>query len=239
MSKPFRFKQFEIRQDACAMKVNTDGVLLGAWSNVKRKQVALDIGTGSGVIALMLAQRNEKLMIDAVEIDQAAFQQATENFKNNAFADRLNIYHTTIQDYAKSLLSTKYDLIVSNPPYFNSGTLAKNNRKANSRHSIQLPHKELLQAVNIILTQDGHFDVIIPYTEGLQLIDEAANFQLYPMVITEVYPKINKPIERLLICFGKNNGQITINQLVIHKSDNPKDYTEDYIALTKDFYIFM
>lgn len=238
MEKPFRFKHFDIYQDACAMKINTDGVLLGAWSSITEKQNALDIGTGTGLIALMLAQRNSELKVDAVEIDNAAFVQAFENFRNSTFTDRLQIFHTPIQDYARVCLK-KYDLIISNPPFFKAGTLARNHRKAQVRHTIQLPHDELLQSVDTLLAPNGHFDIILPYTEGNQFIDEAIHYRLFPSKITEVYTKENKPIERILISFSKKNNIQTTNQLIIHNSYAPKDYTEAFRTLTKDFYIFM
>ncbi|MCZ2100607.1 MAG: methyltransferase [Chitinophagales bacterium] len=238
MAKPFRFKQFEIHQDHCPMKVNTDGVLLGAWSDIRNAQKALDIGTGTGVIAMMLAERNEHLNVKAIEIDKPAFLQAASNVRNCIFANRIQVYHYSIQDYA-SISHQKYDLIISNPPYFDAGTLAENPLKANVRHTIQLPHEDLLIAVQQLLKEGGHFDVILPVTEGRRLIERAEKYGLFPIHITEVYPKTHKPIERLLIRLGHQSQGATIDQLIIHNSDHPKDYTAAYIQLTKDFYLFM
>ena len=238
MSKPFRFKQFEVYQDQCAMKVTTDGVLLGAWSDAGQSCMALDIGTGTGVIAMMLAQRNPKLFVDAIEIDEPAYLQAAANVSNSIFANRIQVYQDAVQHFT-STSSQQYDLIISNPPYFTCGTPAENPTKANVRHTLQLSHEALLISVNQLLTKDGHFDVILPYIEGIRMIENASKYRLFPAHITEVHPKTHKPVERLLIRLDYKKGEITKDRLIIHDSDNPKDYSDAFIALTKDFYLFM
>ena len=238
MSSTFRFKHFELRQDNCSMKVNTDGVLLGAWSKIDQKTNTLDIGTGTGVIALMLAQRAPNLKVDAIEIDEVVFLQSSDNIANSKFSNRINVIHQPIQSYSEQT-GKLYDLIVSNPPYFNDGIIAKNRLKANARHTILLPHHELLSAVNKLLTKNGHFDLILPYVEGLQFIIKAEEYSLYPSELIKVFPKIDKPIERLLIRFSRSLGYVKEDQLIIQNSDTPNDYSEAFTSLTKDFYIFM
>lgn len=220
------------------MKVNTDGVLLGAWSSVAHKYRALDIGTGTGIIALILSQRNHELKTDAVEIDKDTFEQAAVNASSSRFADRIQVFHQSIQAFAKSSVQL-YDLIISNPPYFNSGTPSANLQKANVRHTMHLSHSELLESVTTLLSPQGHFEVILPHYEGIQFIQSASKYRLYPVHITEVYPKSEKRIERLLIRMGKTPVSVEKSQLVIHLSDNPKDYSKEFIELTKELYLFM
>ncbi len=238
MTKPFRFKQFEIHQHQCAMKVSTDGVLLGAWSDVALSCRALDIGTGTGVIAMMLAQRNPNLYVDAIEIDKSAYLQASANISNSIFASRIQVYHGDVQQFGSTPLQ-QYDLIISNPPYFNTGKPAENPLKANVRHTLQLSHDSLLASVYKLLKEEGYFDVILPYTEGLHFLKNAVQYGFFPMQIMEVYPRAHKPVERLLIRFGRSKGEVQKNQLIIHDMDNPDDYSEDFVALTKEFYLFM
>lgn len=235
----FKFKQFDIHQDRCAMKINTDGVLLGAWSDIQGKTNALDIGTGTGIIAIMLAQRSSTLASYAIEVDESAFHQACENMQRSAFSSRLFCVHQSVQEFAKTG-SQKFDLIVSNPPFFSGGTFSSNENKANVRHTIKLSHTDLLMAVKSLLTDDGHFDVILPYLEGLRFIEMAAMYDFGLVKMTEVRPRIDKNIERLLIRFGmKYNGEKTVSQLIMHKSWDANDYTDEVVALTKDFYLFM
>jgi tRNA1Val (adenine37-N6)-methyltransferase len=239
MSEVFRFKQFVVQQDLCSMKVNTDGILLGAWSSVESKVNALDIGTGTGLIALILAQRSLSLNVDAVEIDQSSSQQAAENAKNSIFNDRVRIIHDSIQHFSQQN-ATPYDLIISNPPFFSGGTFSINENKANVRHTIKLSHADLLFSIQKLMAKDGHFDMILPYIEGLRFIELAAKYDFYPVHITEVLPKKGRPIERLLLRFAnKFQSNVKKNMIVIRNSDDPKDYTDAFTELTKAFYLFM
>lgn len=239
MSEVFRFKKFEIHQDLCSMKVNTDGILLGAWSDLDDKRDALDIGTGTGLIALMLAQRSEDLRVTGIEIDQNSFHQASENAKQSVFSSRMYIIHDSVQQYAQTA-TIKYDLIVSNPPFFSGGTFSANENKANVRHTIKLSHADLLISVQKLIALNGHFDLILPYMEGLRFIELAAKYDFYPTHVTEVRSKVDKPVERLLIRLAyKVQNPLTQNQLVIHQSNEANDYSVDFINLTKAFYLFM
>lgn len=236
-AKPFLFKQFAIHQDRCAMKVGTDGVLLGAWADVEGAGSALDIGTGSGIIAIMLGQRNPNLKIHGVEIDQEAFEQAKDNMLNAPWADRLEVFHTSIQDFAKTEPG-QYDLIVSNPPFFTGGTFSSNQDKTSVRHTVKLPHGDLLTAARSLLKETGKFCVILPFIEGLRFQELAESYKLHCTKIMEVQPKKDKPIERLLMQFEKSRKPPTRESLII-QHDVVNEWTEAYIALTGAFYLYM
>jgi len=233
---PFQFKKFSIAQDRCSMKVGTDGVLLGAWADVSNASRILDIGTGTGLIAIMLAQRNENALVHAVEIDETACTQAVENMEASPFCDRLSSFPIAIQDYA--FKPEKYDLIVSNPPFFSGGTLSNNSNRDAVRHTVKLPHGALLLSVQRLLTNEGKFAVILPFIEGLRFEEMAATYNLYCTRKTEVKPKAEKPVERLLLEFEKVKKEPATDQLVIQKEAR-NDWTKDYIALTGDFYLKM
>jgi len=221
------------------MKINTDGILLGAWSSVEGKKKALDIGTGSGVIAIMLAQRSPHLLIDAVEIEESAARQAQINMMRSPFASRLITYNMSIQEFT-NIAKHQYDCIVTNPPYFTGGNIPSNLQKAGVRHTISLSHDELLSVFSKLLTTDGAANIILPFTEGLSFIEKAASHHLSPSQITKVYPKVDKPVERLLIRLQPNySGPPIEHELIIHNSNDPKDYTPAFATLVRDFYLFM
>ena len=233
---PFQFKQFSIAQDQCSMKVGTDGVLLGAWADISGASRILDIGAGTGLIAIMLAQRNKDALVHAVEIDEKACTQAVKNMADSPFADRLTSFPVSIQDY--SFKPERYDLIVSNPPFFSGGTLSNNSDRDAVRHTVKLPHGALLLSVQRLLNDDGKFAVILPFIEGLRFEEMAATYNLYCTRKTEVKSKADKPVERLLLEFEKVKKEPIANQLVIQK-EKRNDWTDDYIALTGDFYLKM
>ncbi len=244
ISKPFVFKQFKIHQDRCAMKVGTDGVLLGAWTDVNDTHWILDIGTGTGVIAIMLAQKTaqkeEKNMgevchIHAVEIDESAVEQAQENMIESPFSNRLTVFHDSIQHFAKTH-SHKYDLVVSNPPFFTGGTLSSTGDKTNVRHTVKMPHGELLHATRALLHKNGRFCVILPLIEGLRFIEIAGTYGFYLTRRSDVRPKEDKGIERLLLQFELSNRTYSQDELIIQNSPDERDYTEGYKELTKEFY---
>lgn len=232
----FNFKQFSIVQDHCVMKLNTDGVLLGAWCNVDKKQSILDIGTGTGIIALMVAQRAAQgVQITALDIDEGACIDARTNVANSPFSHVIEVNQIAVQDFARTDVPS-FDLIISNPPFFTGGTFSANENKANVRHAIKLPHGELLHAVQRLLSEEGSFALILPYLEGLRMIELAARSNLHAKRITEVISKTGRPIERLLIEFTKKRQECVKNQLVIHDQDKGY-YHDDYIELTRDFYL--
>lgn len=218
------------------MKVGTDGVLLGAWVDCSDRKRILDIGTGTGVIAIMLAQRNSEARVHGVEIEKTACVQAAENMENSPFSERLSVIESAVQDY--SFKKEKYDLIVSNPPFFSGGTLSENQARDAVRHTVKLPHGALLLSVQRLLSEDGKFAVILPYIEGLRFKEMAATYNLHCTRETEVKPKADKPIERLLLEFEKANKPTETTGLVIQKEAR-NDWTQEYIDLTGAFYLKM
>ncbi|MCB0546438.1 MAG: methyltransferase [Phaeodactylibacter sp.] len=236
-AEPFRFKQFSIQQDRCTMKVGTDGVLLGAWAKVDGAAQILDIGTGSGLIAIMLAQRAEQAEIHAVEVDRQAAEQARENMNVSPWPGRLKVFNTSVQEYVHAA-STRYELIVSNPPFFSGGTFSHNQDRNSVRHTIKLPHGDLLSAVRNLLAPNGRFSLILPYIEGLRFQELAKNYHLYCTRVTEVMPKHNKPVERLLMEFERQASAVEKSSLVI-QHQNRNDWTDDYVKLAGAFYLKM
>jgi len=235
--QPFQFKQFAVEQDQCAMKVGTDGVLLGAWVELNGAKKILDIGTGTGLIAIMAAQRNPEAEVHGVEIDHVACEQAATNMAASPFAERLKSIEQPIQDYAK-LTRESYDLIVSNPPFFSGGTFSANQNKNDVRHTVKLPNGDLLQAARKLLTKDGKFAVILPYIEGLRFQELAARYHLYCTKITEVFPTKSKPVERLLLQFEQEPKPLKKDSLII-QAGGRNEFTAEYIELTQDFYLNM
>ncbi len=232
---PFRFKQFEIKQDRCAMKVGTDGVLLGSWANIRNARTILDIGSGTGLIALMLAQRQPKGRIVGVEIDPEACKQAQENAAASPFSDRLELVEAAIQDFSKED-SRKFDLIVSNPPFFSGGALSFSQDRNSVRHTIKLSHGDLLRAVQYLLAPEGRFCLILPLLEGLRFQEIAETYHLYTSSITEVIPIKGKLVERLLLEFRREVSECTVDQLIIRNKTNA-DWSEAFWSLTKAFYL--
>jgi len=234
MSKPFKFKQFTIKQAHSLMKVGTDGILLGAWANANAPQSILDIGTGTGLVALMLAQRYPQARVDALESDEASTFEAMNNARNSPFINRINVAHTSLQIFAQHTLH-RYHLIVSNPPFFNAG-LARNA----ARHTHTLPHEDLIFGAKKLLNEKGQFCLILPKKEGDDFIKLASNYDLYLAEKINVKPKPSKPTERLLLRFSNFNlNEIIENKLIIEESGESRVYTKEFIKLTKDFYLNM
>lgn len=238
-TNPFRFKQFTVIQDKSSMKVGTDGILLGAWADVDAAESILDIGAGSGLIALMLAQRNTSANVLAVEINEAAFEEARDNAKNSLWSERIEIQHTSIQDYSREV-NDKFDVIVSNPPFFSGGTFSDSQERTNVRHTVKLPHGELLMSVRRLLKSEGKFSLILPYLEGLRFCEIAETYNLHCTRKQEVLPKEGRPVERLLMEFRKvRPDQCTVEPQLIVQKGEVNEWTDDFIALTKDFYLKM
>jgi tRNA1Val (adenine37-N6)-methyltransferase len=235
--KPFRFKEFSISQDQCAMKIGTDGVLLGCWVNIPADTASiLDIGTGTGLIALQMAQRSEAMMIDALEIEDKAFEQAVENFENSSWADRLFCYHASIQEFAEEM-EEQYDLIISNPPYFNDTFKDLAQERALARHTGELSYEELLASVSKLLLPNGSCAFIIPFREESGFVSKASEKNLYPLRITRVRGNKQSPVIRSLVQFSKKPQTTSTNELIIETERHV--YTKEYIELAKDFYLNM
>ena len=233
----FHFKQFDICQDKCLMKVCTDGVLLGSWVGMEDVRTGMDIGTGSGVISLMLAQRSKDVQrIVGVEIDDESYNQACSNAIQSNWADRLEIIHASIQDFMKSTSDT-YDLIVSNPPFFTGGTLSESQPKNQVRHTVKLPHSDLLRAVKKMMSRQGRFGVILPAMEGYRFIEMAEQYRLYLIRQTNVITRVGKPVERLLMEFSHKEGQTVKEDTLYIYNEANDDFSKDYKELTGDFYL--
>ena len=234
----FSFKQFNIQQDQCAMKVGTDGVLLGAWTPIEHHpNSVLDIGTGTGLIALMLAQRTDAHQIDALEIDENAYEQAVDNFENSPWSDRLFCFHAGLDEFIEEP-EDEYDLIVSNPPFYSEDYKTENEQRDLARFQDALPFEDLVEAADLLLSENGTFAVIIPYKEEERFIDLCANVELFPIKATRVKGSHTTPIVRSLLAFKRYELSVLVaDELVIEM--NRHEYTDDYIALTKDFYLKM
>ena len=234
----FRCKYFEVYQEKCTMKVNTDGMLLGAWVDVLSDQRILDVGTGTGIIALMMAQRNANAFIDAVEIENKASKEAMFNFNSSLWHDRLQSWNAAFQDYVLLNDTPMYDHIVSNPPFFSGGTFSTNENKNNVRHTVKLGHGEMLLAVSKVLKKDGKFSLILPQIEGERFIDLATRYGFYELKVTEVVSRRNKPIERLLISLSRNSVKQKRDKLTIMEEvGHERIFTQEYRQLTGEFYI--
>lgn len=238
----FRFKQFEIKQDKCAMKIGTDGVLLGAWANISQASSILDIGTGTGLLTLMAAQRNLKASIYAIEIEQQAYKQASENINNSNWNKRLTIVHQSIQSYVKKPHIPQYDSIISNPPYFEIETnySIKNKARRQARSTDGLSFKTLLDCAFNLLKPSGNFSVILPTQEGYSFIALAVKKNFYVKQLIDVIPRVGKNANRLLIELVKKPTNCKENTLIIRSSGKGNhDYTSDFEALHKDFLLFL
>lgn len=237
MKKPFVFKQFEIHQDRCAMKIGTDGVLLGAWTSIAHNpESILDIGSGTGIIALMLAQRSNAETIDAIEINDAAYEQCVENFEASIWGDRLFCYHAGLDEFVDEI-EDKFDLIVSNPPFYSEMVPSGDESRDMARQRSSLPFGELLEGVSKLLSSSGCFSTIIPNKDEIEFLGLAAKHGLFPSRINHVKGTPEAEVKRSLIELQFKKSTPLMERLIIEVERHR--YTEDYIALTKDFYLKM
>jgi tRNA1Val (adenine37-N6)-methyltransferase len=234
----FQLKQFSIEQDRCAMKIGTDGILLGAWTPLENNPISiLDIGTGTGIIALMLSQRSNAQQIDALEIDEDAYEQAVDNFENSPWRDRLFCFHAGLDEFVEEP-EDEYDLIVSNPPFYTEDYKTESEQRDLARFADAMPFEDLIEAAALLLSENGVFTVVIPFKEEESFIGIANEYELYPIKITRVKGTPTSEIKRSLLAFSRNkNSLILTDELIIETARHV--YTLEYIELTKKFYLKM
>ena len=240
MSKPFQFKEFTVHQDKAAMKVGTDGVLLGAWCSLdKYPDSILDIGSGTGVISLMLAQRCDAMTIDAVELDENAYEQSVANFEDSDWGDRLYCYNASFQEFSDEISEEEetYDLIVSNPPFYTDDFKTQDVSRNKARFNSSLSFEALIIGVSKILSEKGVFSVVVPFKEETNFIALAKENNLFLNRLCRVKGHETSEIKRTLMEFSFYEIELKQESLVIETARH--NYTEAYIELTKDFYFKM
>ena len=231
----FAFKQFLIKQDKCAMKVGTDAVLLGAWVLPNGSKNILDIGTGTGVISLMLAQKTQAKII-AIDIDENAFEQSRQNVLESKFSNQIEVIHSSLQEFSKSS-TQKFDLIVTNPPFFEQSLKSSDEQRSHARHADILPFDELIDGVLLLLEPKGKFNLILPTLEALKfrLLAEKKGLNLSKLL--RVKSRVDKDVEkRHLMQFEFKPSEFSENTIAIELEERHQ-YTEEYKELTKDYYL--
>jgi tRNA1Val (adenine37-N6)-methyltransferase len=233
----FTFKQFFVAHDRCAMKVGTDGILLGAWAPVAGVKRILDIGSGSGLLALMLAQRTEPhVTIDAVELDVSAAQQASENMAESSWASRVRVECADILTWASDQTG-RYDLIVSNPPYYEPGVECATPEREQARYTGSLDHQALLVSAANLISEEGFFCVVLPENTGNAFIKKAHGIGWHLRLRTDIADTEGRLPHRVLLALSPKDGECFSDRMVIRGPD--QRYSEDYTALTQPFYLFM
>ena len=230
----FQFKQFRIHQEKSAMKVNTDGVLLGAWVNLEDAKTVLDIGTGTGLISLMIAQRSEAI-ITGIEIEKNAADEAFLNVQNSTWSNRVSIQHCSFQDFAATS-QNKFDVIVSNPPFFSKGVKNTNPNLSMARHNHLLPFEDIIDGSKKLLSEAGRLSLILPSDSVNQFVEKARWENLFLNRLTEVKPFPDKETNRCLMEFGK--VQLVVQKTHMSVFDHSRtDYSVEFKTLAHDFYL--
>ncbi|WP_028892428.1 tRNA1(Val) (adenine(37)-N6)-methyltransferase [Tenacibaculum sp. 47A_GOM-205m] len=238
--KPFQFKEFTVHQDKTAMKIGTDAVLLGAWCNLgDYPDTMLDVGSGTGVISLMLAQRSDAMTIDAVEVDENAYEQTVENFEQSDWGDRLFCYNASFVEFAEEMAEEEeqYDVIVSNPPFYTDNYETEDVARNKARFTSSLSFEDLLKGVSKILSENGRFSTIIPFKEQENFVELAKKYDLYLNRVCRVKGTPDTEVKRSLLELSFVETSIKEEELIIETKRH--QYTDAYINLTKDFYLKM
>lgn len=234
MDLHFQFKQFSLVKNTCGMPVSTDGILLGAWAKAKMNDNILDIGTGTGLLALMMAQRFPASHILAVDIDEEAVNTARFNVARSPWANTIKVEHTDVTAWRHPPL---FETVICNPPYFDNGQRAKNEKRAQSRHTHTLSHDALLHMIQKCLTENGRAHLILPTLQADALLQNAPSFSLYCHHSTSVRTTPIKAVSRKLITLSKQITTKQLNDEIIIQEGGK--YTSAFISLTKDFYLKM
>ena len=229
----FQFKQFRVEDDCSSMKVGTDAVLIGAWTYVGNVENILEIGTGSGIISLMLVQRSDA-KITAIDIDKNSVTQATRNFNKSPWSKRLKAFHFSLNNFKKGQ-SEKYDLIVSNPPFFIDSLKSPNKNKTLSKHTDTLSYSDLILGLVHFLSPQGRACIILPFTESKSFINHARIENLFLNKQLFIKPKKDKPANRVLMEFSFNKTSLEENEIYLREADN--SFSVDYKNLCKDYYL--
>jgi tRNA1Val (adenine37-N6)-methyltransferase len=230
----FKFKQFTVHQEKCAMKVCTDACLFGALLPNITNGKALDIGTGTGLLSLMLAQKNPNIRIEAVEIDNDAYEQAITNFAESNWNDRLSVFLNDIGSFKSSY---RYQFIFSNPPFYENDLNSNDNKRNLAMHSAGLKYEDLLSNVNRLLDLSGSFAVLLPFSTEINFIDKAAKFGLFATEITRVKQSTKHSFFRSIIFFSREEKENIIKEIAIKDQEN--NYTKAFEGLLKEYYLFL
>ena len=231
----FVFKKFSIHQHKCAHKVGTDAVLIGSWAEASKATTILDIGTGTGIIALMMAQKSQA-QIDAIDIEQGSYEQATENTEHSIWAERFHVYQKSLQDFAVST-DKKYDVIITNPPYFVDSSKAPDEERSHARHTDTLTFADLILGVKKILSDKGMFYIILPTKEAIDFKALAEKSNLYLTKLLRVKTKSSNDLEKRHIMLFKFTKEPLAEQILSIENEGRHNYTEEYKKLTGDFYL--
>ena len=228
--KPFRFQKFDIIQHENVFRVGTDGVLLGALCQVENAQKILEVGTGTGLISLMLAQRNANAEITALDLNEDAVKLAQENFKNSPFSERLQVFH---QDFKIFESQKEYDFVVCNPPFFEENNSVKD---ILARQQVELTFRNLIEKASTVLSPEGIFSVIIPSESVQEFENLAEDFDLYLVRKVNIFGIENGVLKRNVLEFSKKKSALETLDFTIEKS--PRKYSDQYLELTKEFHVF-
>lgn len=231
----FQFKQFAIQQEKVAMKLGTDAMLLGSWADIENVSNALDIGSGTGILALMIAQRNSIAMIDGIDINKEAVEQAKENVLASPWKNRIHILHSDLANFYNDC-NKKYDLIICNPPYFSNGFHVVNSGRNIARVAKNLNSELLFKATQNLLNETGKLAVIIPFENTEKFLESAMQHKLFCSRKTIVYSKADKPPIRILLEIKKQQSIVQENILII-EGENPNTYSDTFKTLTEEFYL--
>ncbi len=228
----FTFKHFQVLQERNTMKVCTDSCILGAWADVSGVNKILDIGTGTGLLTLMIAQRT-KAQIDAIEIDKSAFEEASLNFCNSPFSKRIKAHHADIRNYK----SEKYDLVISNPPFYENHLKSNNENKNRAKHTVSLSFKDLAGSIEQLLTKNGKAIILLP-PESFQILASFLNsYNLYETKILNIHNKNGSPVFRQIGVFAFGVPLETELVTLSIRQNNSNEYSNEFAELLKDYYL--